>query len=341
MRTRRPALIAMVVLVSPGAFAALCSCGRSTLLDDVAPGPTGPSSGGGSSGGTPQDASPPDGGILDDASPPPPPASTNTGILFFTNTGGGLEGTGVGWEESVFSSFYAEFDLGMHDVGCETTKQAGSCVARTCPTPLGYFPVLPGKLPGGRTVSAGTLALGGSELDRDLVVTPDAGDVYAYRDPYAMTGGVDTFFMPGDTLTVSASGGVVPAFTAAPVVAPQPGTLVTPQPESGGPGFLDFYAVSTSKDLAVQWSGGESGARFILQGTNMGLTTAAYFECTWDASLGQGVVPQSVLAPFEMEQEINGLLVWGQQRLATFKAGPFTIQESVLQYGPSNRVAYH
>jgi hypothetical protein len=235
---------------------------------------------------------------------------------------------------SPLSSFYAEFDLGMRDAECET-KQAGACVYQTCPDPFFGMPGLPAGPPG-RTVSAGTLTLAGGELG-GAVATLMAGGVYAYGfdtlNPPSQA--PLTFLMPGDTLTVSASGGVVPAFTAAPVAVPQPGTLVTPQPKSGGD--YGFYAVSTSEDLTVQWSGGEPGAQFLLQGGKGGNTS---FLCTWDATLGQGIVPQSVLAPFK-GMGLNGQLVWYQQRLATFTAGAFAIQESVLQYGPSNQAAYY
>jgi len=325
MRTRRPALIAVVMLASP-ALAALWGCGRSTLLDD---GPTGPSSSSTlpeASTPTPDGGITPDGAILDDASPQPTPAPSNTGVLIFVNSGGGLGASGA-------TSFYAEFDLGMRGEACET-RQAGACVYQTCPAPFFGIPGLPAG-PLGDTVSAGTLTLAGGELGG--VVLTAMGGVYGFgQDTLNPPGqGPLTFFIPGDTLTVSASGGVVPAFTAAPVTVPQSGTLVTPELESDNKNV--FYAVSTSEDLVVQWSGGEPGAQFLLQGAGNG---NASFLCTWDATLGQGVVPQSVFAPFK-GVGLNGTLVWYQQRLSTFTAGEFAMEESVLQYGPLSQAAYY
>ncbi len=313
-------MFATLAFTALGACAALCGCGRSMLLvDDSAGG----QSSGSSSGAAPPAASAPDGSSGEDAAPSPP-TPTGIGTLVFINSAGTYPAA-IG-NLSTLSGFLGEFDLGMPAMGCPT-QHAGACVYLTCAKDLPYST---------QSISAGTLTLGGGEIDGGTAL-PGMGDVYAWGS-YSNSPDLGGFFNPGDTLTLSGSGDVVPAFMAPPVQVPQSGTLVAPQPGSEG-----YYPVPTSQDLAVQWSGGESGAQFVLQGGNGGLAPTS-FLCAWDATLGQGVVPQSMLAPFKGEGiGINGELLWYQKRSATFRAGGFEVQESVLQYesGGAKEVAFY
>lgn len=316
MHAPRRALIAIAMLASTSAV--LWGCGRSMLsLDESAGG----RSSGTSSGAAPPDASGSDGSGEDAGSSPPVP--TGIGTLVFNNSAGMYpEGTGT----LVSSGFHGQFYVSIPTAGC-ATQHTGNCVYGTCPE---NFP------PGAQATSAGTLTVSGGEIDGGLAVMPGMGDIYSFgNDPAANPPSAETLFQPGDTLTLSASGGVVPAFTAPPLLVPQSGTLVAPQPGPEG-----YYTVSTSQDLMVQWSGGEAGAQFALQGGNAGPTYTS-FLCVWDATLGHGVVPQSMLAPFKQGGGINGELIWYQRRFVTVTAGGFTIQESVLQVEPGKEAAFY
>jgi hypothetical protein len=320
---RSPDVVATVVLAALFAGTTMASCGSRTdpLLDELADGAT-PGEAGASpqdSSTAPLDAGGPDTSPLVDASP------QNTGVMAFVNSGVIFAQQGLtGFQ----STFWAEFDLGATDSGCSTT-QAGACSYLSCPA--GYV-MEPFDLPSGDAVGAGSLSLGGGELDAGVALPFDA----AYLG-YNYFPGFPPFFMPGDRLTVSASGGVVPAFTAPPIEAPGMVSLDAPRLTSGG-----YYAVSVSSDLTVQWSGGQADAQFVLQG---GAGDSSFFQCTWGAALGQGTVPSSVLMPFAPSRTgttgLNGQMIAMQQRGTTFAAGSFSVQEWVIQYGVGAQVAFY
>lgn len=312
----RTSCVALTALVA-GVLLAACGSRTNPLLEGL----TDAASEGGT---TLLDGSPPpmDAGSLDTSTSAEDAGPTNSGLIAFVNSAG-VYGEGAGGTNMV-SRFRAEFVLGSVDAGCTTSQPSGACVYQSCP---------PGPQAG--LVSAGTLTIGGGELPGALPVAPDSNNFYSYSNMAAM--GPDTFFRPGNMLTVSASGSIVPAFAAAWIAAPGSVTLNAPTPSASG-----LYTVDTSHDLTVQWSAGEAGADFVLQGGGGGET---YFMCTWDATLGQGVVPHSVLTPFSPAVSgahgINGELVWYQQRTSTFTAGTFAIQESLAQYSDSANAAFY
>ena len=55
--------------------------------------------------------------------------------------------------------------------------------------------------------------------------------------------------------------------------------------------------------------------------------------CAWDGSLGNGTVPQSILAKFAGLAEV---LYFGQLTTTTFTAGVYSISENASTYTPSN-----
>ena len=152
-------------------------------------------------------------------------------------------------------------------------------------------------------VSAGTLTISGGNLGSGIAVMPDSTNAYNYTAASAM-------FSAGQTLTVSASGGTVPAFGPESVVAPPAPVLTAPASNGGS------YTIPTSSDLTVTWTGGQAGAQVLVEGTNTG-TPQDYFSCIWDGAAGQGTVPRAVLAG--LAGTSNGYIIWGQIRDALLR----------------------
>jgi hypothetical protein len=137
------------------------------------------------------------------------------------------------------------------------------------------------------------------------------------------------FISPGETIYVSASGGIVPAFSMKGVTAPSAVALTAPALSADG-GSAD---ISTAADLHVAWSGGQAGATVTLQASSEGLGTSmsyATISCSWDGGLGQGTVPKSILSM--LAGGGPGTLTYGQESATTFTAGAYSIAESVLLY---------
>ena len=143
-------------------------------------------------------------------------------------------------------------------------------------------------------IDAGTLTISGGALGAPVTIQPDGAYNYTFE-------ATDTLFSGGQALSIFASGATVPTFGPLSVVAPGAVTLSEPAAP---------YAIPTSADFPVAWTGGETGATFILEG--QGERPASYFYCSWDASLGSAVVPQAVLAP--LAGQSNGYVVTGSPR---------------------------
>ena len=92
--------------------------------------------------------------------------------------------------------------------------------------------------------------------------------------------------------------------------------------------------MSTSSDLTVSWSGGQTGATMTLEGGASNGVAPFYFVCTFDASLGQGTVPMATLKPFSGFP--NGYITYGQGATTTFTAGAYTIVESATLYSTAS-----
>jgi hypothetical protein len=137
-----------------------------------------------------------------------------------------------------------------------------------------------------------------------------------------MTGG--TLFTAGQTLTVSASGATVPGFGAS-VVAPAVVALTAPASSASG------FTITTSSNLAVAWTGGQSGAQMLLEGVVLPNSSPGYnyFVCTWDAAAGKATVPSAMMTGLAGQ---SGYLVYGQSTTTNFTAGGYAIGLSALPY---------
>jgi hypothetical protein len=184
---------------------------------------------------------------------------------------------------------------------CAVTTVYGACVVYTC----GAGPDA-GPSPG-----AGTLTFFAPSLDGG--VTVDAGATGLYE--LALQG---PLFTPGDTLTVAASGGAVPAFGPQGIPAPGVLTLTNPMPDGGA------VAVPTSSDFSFAWTGGSEDSLAVL--TASGVTSdgsVVVARCTYVAITGEGILPSAVLTPVRGLSQ--GTLGWGQANVATFDAGSWSM----------------
>jgi hypothetical protein len=141
---------------------------------------------------------------------------------------------------------------------------------------------------------------------------------------YYYTGTSGALFQAGQTLAMSAAGGVVPAFGAS-VVAPGVTSLIAP------PATNMIYSIPTSGDLAVEWApvSSPAGVQMLFSG-GVSTATGTYFECFWDASLGKAIVPQAMLA--KLAGQMGGYVIYGLNTSNYVNSGGFAVAVSALQY---------
>ncbi len=183
-----------------------------------------------------------------------------------------------------------------------TTSASGACQVATCP----YSGTSPMGVP------AGTLTIGGGRIGKTRIPTNKFQDyVYSFLQ-------VGSAFSPGDTLTLSGAGAKVPSFAAQSLVAPGAITLTAPLPGPRG-----HYTVTTTAPLALTWTGGTAGNTVFIEGVAYGATSETSFDCSWDATLGAGSVPKSMLAALAGQP---GEISWGQQGAPVmFDAGKYAV----------------
>jgi hypothetical protein len=277
----------MVPLAITGVTAALLLLGPATACN-------------GSEAAAPRDGGGPgDGSIVESAADatdgsmadaPEPAEGGPAGFVFFSTSqvGGGTLG--------------AVFDgTPVLESTCAVTTVYGACVVYTCEAGPDA-----GPSPG-----AGTLTFSAPSLDGG--VTLDAGATGLYE--LALQG---PLFAPGDTLTVAASGGAVPAFGPQGIPAPGVLTLTNPMPDGGA------VAVTTSSDFSFAWMGGSEDSLAVL--TASGVTSdgsVVVARCTYVAITGEGILPSAVLTPVRGLSQ--GTLGWGQTHVATFDAGSWSV----------------
>jgi hypothetical protein len=205
----------------------------------------------------------------------------------------------------IFHFTAAFFDSPRSPSGCTVTT-SGTCSAFSCPADAG----------GGGAVSAGTIHISGGNLGAGQSVTPGADGTYAFTANAAE-------YSAGQTLAVSASGAVAPAFGPQSISAPSLIDLVAPAADDGG-----TYTIATSSDLTVAWTGGQSGDLVLVEAADP--TWLNYFSCSWDASAGQGTIPRTVLSVLAGR---SGDIVWLQESVTAFQAGSYSIAAATGMYG--------
>ncbi|MEO8796900.1 MAG: hypothetical protein ABI551_03370 [Polyangiaceae bacterium] len=156
----------------------------------------------------------------------------------------------------------------------------GGCKLYNCPIDdAGFAP----------TYGAGDISITGGKLAAPLVLSFNA-DGGSYSTPLSTAP-----FAAGDTLNVSAAGGDVGAFTGTTGPGPADLTLTAPT-GTGTPGFQS-YAIDTTKDLTVTWTGGAAGTQVVVSLSNVDdENTNLELQCSFDAAGGSATIPTTLLA---------------------------------------------
>jgi len=229
------------------------------------------------------------------------PEAGPAGFVFFSTS---QEGMGSG------GTVGAVFDgVPVMQAPCRITTVYGACAVYTCASDADAGPG-----PG-----AGTLTFTAPSLEGGVTLDAGAGGLYALATPGPV-------FSPGDSLTVAASGGAVPAFGPESVQAPGAITLTDPATDGGA---ID---VPTANDLGFAWTGGSEDSVAVLTATGTTSDGALVVaRCSYVAITGEGILPSAVLAPLHGLSQ--GTLGWGQTNVATFDAGAWSVTLLAEAYG--------
>lgn len=201
--------------------------------------------------------------------------------------GGGGSGDGGGSAQQYQGAIALGDSLGI-GVFVKKTTASASCVTTSGGCTLYNCPIDDdaGEAP---TYSAGDITITGGKLASPLVLSFEA-DGGAYSTTYATAP-----FAAGETLNVSAAGAEVTAFSAATGPGPSAITLTAPT-GTGTPGF-ESYAIDTSQDLNVTWTGGAAGTQVVVMLSNVDdENTHLELQCPFDAAAGSGTIPTALLA---------------------------------------------
>lgn len=112
-----------------------------------------------------------------------------------------------------------------------------------------------------------------------------APDMYSH---YTEIHQMQTLFSGGEPLTITASGGEVPAFTEQ-LTAPSQITITTPPAPTGD------LIIPVAQDFMVGWTGGNGLVQVALGNLGGGDLVV----CRFQASAGSGVIPQAMLAQLD------------------------------------------
>jgi hypothetical protein len=197
--------------------------------------------------------------------------------------------------------------------GVTTTSQIGPCTITVYTTPQVYA--------GRAFPSAGTITISG--LDEPVSMAPTGSGPGLYAPIASHT---NSLFSAGESVTISATGAVVPAFTAN-LVAPSLIDLQSPAVTNDTGLTLD-----RSADLTVVWSGGGFGT------VAVDFVDSAHTSvgCTFPSSDGTGTIPKAALAA--LVPEGVGALQIDVQSTQTLMIDGWTILVYVQSSVPVNGV---
>ena len=258
------------------AFASFClgGCGgqnggagsdAGAVVDDGGGQGGGDQGGGGQGGGGQGGGGGPGGGDM--ASGPQHYGWVNVASSMFTTT------TGTIVSSSAQAGFW-QLDGAQSPSTCTITK-SGACTLTECPPAGdGGVPLQPSRR------SAGAITISGGS--RTITLTPGTDGVYPTEVDSA-----NALYAGGETLTFTAAGDAVPAFTDT-FLAPAVAQVTSPATPAGNAAL----PISRDSDFSVSWSGGAAGD------VTIGIypqPTGATITCTFPASAGSGSVPASLL----------------------------------------------
>lgn len=163
--------------------------------------------------------------------------------------------------------------------------------------------------------AAGTISVTGGAMP--LMQSPDGSGAYPIvrvSSPLWMTAG-------GESLSVSATGGEVPAF-ATTLIAPGEMTVTSPAWPAGGP-----TTIARAADLTLAWNGSGVGVVDVGLVGGSAATQAAEIHCRFPLSAGQGVVPAAMLA--NLPAGSSGALLMFAMTPTTLTEGAWSVDVSL------------
>ncbi len=198
----------------------------------------------------------------------------------------------------------------------------GPCVVTSC---VQGAPVGGGQSHG--VAPAGDITITDTTSGKSQVFT-------AASSGYQNNGQSGSLANPGDSVTFSAAGGEVPAFSQT-LVAPLP---VTPNPFPCPDAAADSgvrCSVSRSQDLSLGWSGGDQGnVEITLSAFGAGCNNAqscpplqSTAVCKFDVTVGSATIPKEVLARFP---ESNLTVTFASEETVDFTQGGYVIRVATI-----------
>lgn len=215
----------------------------------------------------------------------------------------GLLGSGAGSTTQISARFGDPEHPQMQAASPCDVSTFGACTVSTCPADY--------VAPDNSTVaspSAGKIAWSdGKTFMGEL--TPDALGRYA---PYASA---TLGFSGGESLTVSGSGGDVPAFSTTVAV---PLSLLLASPAADATGHL---VSPKTQDLVLTFDRGMPGLDLYAQSMSNDPTTHSFLQCTFPSATGTATIPAAALAKLSTAHKI--LLTTAQKQ--TVAAGDYSV----------------
>ncbi|OGQ77307.1 MAG: hypothetical protein A2289_00095 [Deltaproteobacteria bacterium RIFOXYA12_FULL_58_15] len=223
--------------------------------------------------------------------------------------GGGPGGQGVIYAMSGTFQYVATFHTSSlqvsfgprraSDPNCSVVD-AGACSKTTC-------------VSGGARPSAGAIAVTGGL--QTPVASPDSNGIYTVSGLASS----QSLFSTGTSLSVTATGADVPAFTES-VVTPVSITVSSPTFTTGA------ITVDTSADLSVAWSGATAGEVLLVAGGTISASSSTVvMYCRYDAVDGSGTVPASILSGFS-SVDTHSVLAVGLASVNEFTLGNWDVR---------------
>lgn len=134
-------------------------------------------------------------------------------------------------------------------------------------------------------------------------------------------------FVPGDTQAVVATGGDLPPFS---LQVTSPGCIALLEPAmtpvtTDASVYPSQYVIARSRDLALAWAGGKTGAAVGVE-VNDGKVDVS---CSFHAADGQGTIPQQALVALGASAYLNTF----QETSVTARIGTFNVKFAVRNLG--------
>jgi hypothetical protein len=160
--------------------------------------------------------------------------------------------------------------------------------------------------------NAGVISVSGARIPAGTKLTPGTDGKY----PALQQSGLDAW-SGGETLSISAVGAEVPAFSGT-VTAPAPSVALT----SPAISTTQKAEIDRSKALAVAWSGAGAGTLTVSATASVPGGGSAVVTCRFDASKGTGQMPTKLLAKLPAGDGGFGASISTTEQV---KAGSYTV----------------